>query len=96
MLAYFLGSFAGRVATVLSVAVVVLPYALRRNPAACPLRPARYLRRLWPHFWVGYAIAALTLVHLGMVMTEEAWGEFNASASKRNTIGQSAGASTRS
>jgi hypothetical protein len=27
-----------------------------------------YLRRLWPHFWVGYVILAFTMVHAGTVM----------------------------
>ena len=66
MLAYLVGSLAGRVATVLCIVVVALPYVLRRKRASS-LSPAPYLRRLWPHFWVGYAIAALTVVHVGMV-----------------------------
>lgn len=29
---------------------------------------APYLRRLWPHFWLGYVILALSIVHAGTVM----------------------------
>ena len=27
-----------------------------------------YLRRLWPHFWVGYGILGLSMVHAGTVI----------------------------
>jgi len=67
MLAYLVGSLAGRVATVLCVVVIALPYLLRRKKASLS-RPRPYLRRLWPHFWVGYAIAAFTVIHVGLVM----------------------------
>jgi hypothetical protein len=66
--AYLVGSLAGRVATVLCVVVIALPYILRRQAGSNSLRPAPYLRRLWPHFWMGYLIAVLTVVHVGMVM----------------------------
>ena len=73
MIAYLIGSLAGRIAAVLSVVVIVLPYLLRRNQftrglgfALTDARP--YLRRLTPHFWVGYAILALSTVHTGAVM----------------------------
>lgn len=62
MLAYLVGSVAGRVATVLCVVAIALPYWVRR------VRYGGYLRRLWPHFWVGYAISVLTIVHVGLVM----------------------------
>lgn len=64
--AYLAGNLAGRVATVLCVVAIVLPYILRRQAGSSSSRP--YLRRLWPHFWVGYFIAVLTVVHMGMVM----------------------------
>jgi hypothetical protein len=73
MTAYLIGSLAGRVATVLCVLVVALPYLLRRNRLSRGLglaqeHAAPYLRRLWPHFWVGYLILALSLLHAGTVM----------------------------
>ena len=73
MLVYLIGSFAGRVATLLCGLVVALPYLLRRNRLSRGLGLAQehaspYLRRLWPHFWVGYAILALSVVHAGTVM----------------------------
>jgi len=73
MLVYLIGSFAGRTATLLCVLVVALPYLLRRNRLSrglgLPQEHARpYLRRLWPHFWVGYFILGLSVVHAGTVM----------------------------
>jgi|SRR5579862_318956 len=73
MIPYLIGSVAGRVAAVLCVVVIVLPYLLRRNRLSRGLGLAQahatpYLRRLWPHFWIGYAILALSVVHAGTVM----------------------------
>lgn len=73
MIVYFIGSLSGRIATVLCVLVVALPYLLRRNRVSRGLglaqeQAAPYLRRLWPHFWVGYVILALSVVHVGSVM----------------------------
>jgi hypothetical protein len=75
MIPYLIGSVTGRVATVLCVVVIVLPYLLRRNRLSRGLGLAQehatpYLRRLWPHFWIGYAILALSVVHAGTVMGE--------------------------
>jgi hypothetical protein len=73
MLLYVVGSVAARVATVLCVVVIAIPYLLRRNRLSRGLGLARehavpYLRRLWPHFWVGYLILALSFVHAGTAM----------------------------
>ncbi len=73
MILYFIGGMAGRVATVLCLLVIALPYLLRRNRVSRGLGLAQehavpYLRRLWPHFWVGYVILALSTVHTGTVM----------------------------
>jgi hypothetical protein len=73
MIVYFIGSLAGRVATVLCVLVIALPYLLRSNRLSRGVGLAQehatpYLRRLWPHFWVGYFILALSTVHAGTVM----------------------------
>lgn len=73
MASYFIGGLAGRVATVLCVLLIALPYVLRRNRLSRGLglaqeHAAPYLRRLWPHFWVGYAVLALSTLHAGTVM----------------------------
>jgi uncharacterized membrane protein len=72
MFTYFIGVLAGRVATVLCVVAITLPYLLRRNRLTRGLgfaqaHAAPYLRRLWPHFWVGYMILALSTLHMGTV-----------------------------
>lgn len=73
MMVYLIASLAGRVATVLCVLVILLPYLLRRNQLSRGLglaqgQAAPYVRRLWPHFWVGYAILGMTAVHVGTVI----------------------------
>lgn len=74
MISYFIGSLAGRIATVLCVLLIALPYVLRRNRLSRRLGLAQedaapYLRRLWPHFWVGYFVLALSTLHAGTVMS---------------------------
>jgi hypothetical protein len=73
MLLYVVGTLAARIATVLCVVVIVLPCLLRRNRLSGRLGLAQehavpYLRRLWPHFWVGYLILAYSLLHAATVM----------------------------
>ncbi len=73
MLVYVVGSVAARIAAVLCVVVIVLPYWLRRNRFSRGLglaqeHAAPYLRRLWPHFWMGYLVLALSFLHAGTVM----------------------------
>ncbi len=73
MTAYLIGGIAARVATVFCVVLIVMPYLLRRNWLSRGLGLARengasYVRRLWPHFWVGYVVLGLTLVHVLTVM----------------------------
>jgi hypothetical protein len=72
MIGYLIGALAGRVAAVLCVVAIALPYVLRRNRLSRGLgfaqeHAAPYLRRLWPHFWIGYAILGLSTVHAGSV-----------------------------
>jgi len=67
MLIYAAGSLAARIATVLCALVIALPYFLRRGrPSAAGATP--YLRRLWLHFWAGYAVLGLSFFHAGTVM----------------------------
>jgi hypothetical protein len=72
MTVYLIGSLAGRVAAMLCVVVIALPYLLRRNRLSRGLglaqeHAAPYLRRLWPHFWVGYLVLGLSTLHAGTV-----------------------------
>ena len=70
MLVYFVGTIAARLATLLCVLAIALPYALRngRKLGLAQEHARPYLNRLWPHFWVGYTILALSTVHAGTVM----------------------------
>jgi hypothetical protein len=43
---------------------IALPYALRRG-----LPPAAYLERLRPHYWIGFTLAGLSLLHAGFAMS---------------------------
>jgi hypothetical protein len=73
MMHYLLASVTGRSALVLCTVTVGLPYLLRGGTVAPGLRvrqelKAPYLRRLSPHFWLGYGIVALTMTHVVAVM----------------------------
>ena len=65
MLLCAMGSIAARLATLLLVVAIALPYVLRRSRVDA--RPVPYLRRLSPHFWTGYAVLGLSVVHAGTV-----------------------------
>jgi hypothetical protein len=66
MLIYAVGSVAARMAAALCVAVIGLPYLLRRGPLRWHQVP--YRQRLRPHFWIANFMAGLTVVHIGTVM----------------------------
>jgi hypothetical protein len=73
MTTYLVSIVAGRAAGVLCAIAIVLPYLLRRNRLSRSLglaqdNPAPYLHRLWPHFWLGYLILTLSMIHAGTVM----------------------------
>ena len=66
MLIYFVGSVAAWLAVGLVACEIVLPYALRRTRVSAwmGISPeTRYLQRMWPHYWIGYAIAGLSFAH---------------------------------
>lgn len=77
MLRYVINSLAARSATVLCLLVAALPYLLRpsqlsRRIGLAQGNPARYLPRLWPHFWTGYLSLALSFVHASLAMPPKA------------------------
>lgn len=57
---------------------IQLPYRLRRRPAAAAAPPAGGRPAPWArlrlHFWFGYAIAGLALVHTGISMSRQIVG----------------------
>jgi hypothetical protein len=66
-------SASGWIATLLVAAEVLLPYLLRRSRLSAWLGTAEgfaqpYLVRMWPHYWVGYILLALTLAHAWVPM----------------------------
>jgi hypothetical protein len=62
---YLLTEASGWVIAALTVVTITLPYVLRRRLKwAGP-----YLERLQPHYWIGFTIAGLSLIHAGLAMS---------------------------
>jgi hypothetical protein len=60
-----LAASSGWVVAALTAVTISLPYLLRRR-----LRWAgTYLERLRPHYWIGFTIAGLSLLHAGLAMS---------------------------
>lgn len=70
MLVYAAGSLATRIATVLCVLLMALPFLSRRRLLAGSggATAVPYLRWMWPHFWMGYIVLGLSLLHASTVM----------------------------
>ena len=69
MRAVFMTSISGWIACVLIGLEILLPYLFRKNRlsvwlgAASGSNSAPYLKRLWPHYWLGYLLLLLGLIH---------------------------------
>lgn len=61
-----LAASSGWAIAALTCATVALPYLLRRRATSVD---AWYLQRLRPHYWIGFTIAGLTLIHAGLAMS---------------------------
>ena len=62
---YLLTEASGWVIAALTAVTVVLPFVLRRR-----LRwVGSYLERMQPHYWIGFTIAGLSLLHAGLAMS---------------------------
>jgi hypothetical protein len=77
MIRFLLVSVTGWVAVLALGIETALPYILRetlRNQAArasagsLPVRLPNLRAKLWPHYWLGYVLVALVLVHTSFVM----------------------------
>jgi hypothetical protein len=71
MIAFLLGSGLGWMAAILAGFDILLPFLLRSawfRPPAGSGAPAGYLARMGPHYWAGYALLALSLVHASAFM----------------------------
>ena len=66
-------SFTGWVGVVFIGVEVVLPYLYRRSWFSTWLHVDRffkqsYLARMWPHYWIGYFLLVLSLLHSALPM----------------------------
>ncbi|HYM07367.1 MAG TPA: hypothetical protein VEU11_12470 [Terriglobales bacterium] len=73
MTAYLIGSAAGWIAVIVTGFEILLPYLMRRvstspPPALSQIAASTYLERMGPHFWLGYLLVAVSLVHTSAVM----------------------------
>jgi hypothetical protein len=71
--AFFFTSASGWIATLLIAAEILLPYLLRRSWLSERLGVAEgfakpYLVRMWPHYWAGYALLAISFAHAWVPM----------------------------
>jgi hypothetical protein len=66
----FITSLSGWIQIPLFCALVPLPYLLRGKPLRTAGRRARpFLERMRPHYWIGFAIGILTLLHAVVPMS---------------------------
>jgi hypothetical protein len=98
MLRFLLVGVTGWIAVLAIGVEVALPYILREtvrnqsSTASSASRPGRIVRlreRMWPHYWLGYGLAALVLVHASLVMGP-AMGRADAAGIWAATLGLSA------
>ena len=73
MNSFFYTASSGWLACLLIAVGIALPYLLRRTPLTKKLGLAQnsslpYLRRMWPHYWVGYLCLALSFYHAWIPM----------------------------
>jgi hypothetical protein len=74
MIRYFITGSSGWVAVIQVGAIALLPYLLRRTALSKKLGLAQrytgpYLARMWPHYWLGYSVIAVTGVHAYLLMS---------------------------
>jgi|SRR5215471_5346238 len=75
MSAYFITSVTGWVLMALLLATIVYPFLLRSGLLG-PVQP--FFKRMRLHYWVGYSIAIIVLVHLWIPMSARLAGRVNA------------------
>ena len=75
MLAYSITSVTGWVLMILLIATILYPFLLRRGLLG-PVQP--FLKRMRFHYWLGYSIAAIVMVHLWIPMSAGLAGKVNA------------------
>ncbi|MGB8324708.1 MAG: hypothetical protein WCE52_17250 [Candidatus Acidiferrum sp.] len=69
---FFYTSTLGWLATIMLGAGILIPYLLRRTALSQFLGTAHseqpYLQRMWAHYWIGYLVAPLALLHAWIPM----------------------------
>ncbi|HEV2654303.1 MAG TPA: hypothetical protein VGT82_05065 [Ktedonobacteraceae bacterium] len=75
MQAYYITSVSGWVILGLLVATILYPFLLRSGFLG-PVQP--FLKRMRLHYWLGYSITALVIVHAWIPMSERLAGSVNA------------------
>lgn len=65
MTAYIWTALTGWLAAILFVSGLSIPYLLRANPGSS--RP--FLKRLWPHYWIGYGLPVIAFYHAWLPMS---------------------------
>ena len=61
---YLQTAFSGWIGVLLFGSGLAMPYLLRRSPGA----KAPYLRRMWPHYWLGYLTFFASFAHAWSAM----------------------------
>ena len=61
---YLQTAFSGWTGVLLFGSGLTMPYLLRRSPGA----KAPYLRRMWPHYWLGYLTFFASFAHAWFAM----------------------------
>ena len=74
MQAYYVTSISGWVILGLLFATILYPFLLRSGFLG-PVQP--FLQRMRLHYWLGYSIAALVLIHAWIPMSERLAGSVN-------------------
>ena len=69
MIPFVLSEASGWLIAVLAVITIVLPYLLRGRRLAPEGWSLGYLQRMTPHYWIGYTIAGLSLLHASFAMS---------------------------
>ncbi len=62
---YLRTAFSGWASVLLFGSGLALPFLLRRTPAA----RTPFLRRMWPHYWLGYLTLLVSFVHAWLAMS---------------------------
>jgi len=61
---YLQTAFSGWAGVILFGSRLAMPYLLRRMPGA----KMPFLRRMWPHYWLGYLAFFVSFAHAGIAM----------------------------